>query len=100
MFPLNLNRACMISISAIKKRLKDIIFRKKVIEASLAYDLWSATYDEQTNNPVIYLDDILFSEMISTIGFENKIIVDIGCGTGRHWKKLLDRKPLELIGYD
>jgi len=90
----------MISISAIKKRLRDLILGKKVMDASCAYDLWSVTYDKQTNNPIMFLDDILFNEMISNIKFGNKTVVDIGCGTGRQWELLLAKNPLEIIGYD
>ena len=31
---------------------------------------------------------------------QNKIIVDIGCGTGRHWKKIFEQQPKKLIGFD
>lgn len=74
--------------------------QKKEIEPAEAYDLWSLTYDEQTDNPIVYLDGIVFDEMLAGINIENKIIVDIGCGTGRHWEKMLLKKPLELIGYE
>jgi ubiquinone/menaquinone biosynthesis C-methylase UbiE len=31
---------------------------------------------------------------------KDAIIVDIGCGTGRHWKKIFLKEPQKLIGYD
>jgi ubiquinone/menaquinone biosynthesis C-methylase UbiE len=31
---------------------------------------------------------------------ERKRVVDVGCGTGRHWGKILAREPADLVGYD
>jgi len=84
----------------IKKRLSDFVRPKKEIEPAEAYNLWSSTYDEQTDNPIVFLDKIVFDELLASINIENKIIVDIGCGTGRHWENMLLKKPRELIGYE
>lgn len=90
----------MLAFEKIKRRIKDFFRPRNKIEPAIAYDLWATTYDEQTGNPIIYLVDILFNEMIANTEFENKIIVDIGCGTGRHWKNILARNPSDLIGCD
>ena len=37
---------------------------------------------------------------MSDIDIKNNIIVDIGCGTGRHWKKLLAGNPKKITGFD
>src|SRR4051794_1813306 len=65
-----------------------------------AFDLWSPTYDEQTTNPLVLLDDELSDRLLAAVSLENRVIVDVGCGSGRHWPKLLDRHPARLIGYD
>jgi len=65
-----------------------------------AYDLWSETYDSQPGNLMLDLDEIVFSELLRKINTENKIIADIGCGTGRHWKKIFDKHPKSLTGFD
>lgn len=65
-----------------------------------AYGIWYAFYDDQPDNAVLYLEEKLFSEMIQEVGIKNKNVLDIGCGTGRHWKKILDQKPLKLTGID
>ncbi len=65
-----------------------------------AYDLWSETYDSQPGNLMLDLDEIVFSELVRKINIENKIIADIGCGTGRHWKKIFDKHPKSLTGFD
>ncbi|MBK8550888.1 MAG: hypothetical protein IPL53_07415 [Ignavibacteria bacterium] len=46
-----------------------------------AYKLWSAFYDDQPDNVVLYLEEKLFSEMISQVNFKDKKLLDIGCGT-------------------
>ena len=76
------------------------IHRPKVIGPATAYDLWASSYDEQNDNPLIYLDEMVFTEMLAECRVEGKTVVDVGCGTGRHWSKILDRKPVSLTGYD
>jgi len=70
------------------------------MSAAPAYDLWSRTYDDQPDNPLLFLDDELLDSLLESVDLRAKTIVDVGCGTGRHWRKLLDREPRELIGYD
>ena len=65
-----------------------------------AYDRWAATYDAQADNVVLALESPLFSTLLARVVIEGKIIVDIGCGTGRHWPEILSRAPATLIGVD
>lgn len=65
-----------------------------------AYNLWAQSYDNQPDNLMLALDEEVFSGLINNINIENKIIVDIGCGTGRHWQKISDKKPKKIIGFD
>lgn len=65
-----------------------------------AYNMWAETYDAQPGNLMLDLDEDLFSLMLSKVFVKNKTVVDVGCGTGRHWKKLQDQEPLALYGYD
>ena len=69
-------------------------------EADAAYDLWAADYDSQPGNMMLAWDEEIFSDLLNDMDLKNKIIVDIGCGTGRHWKKIFDRQPKKLIGFD
>ena len=39
----------------IKGKLLKLIQSKNETEPRVAYDLWASTYDEQTNNPLVYL---------------------------------------------
>src|SRR5579859_4377929 len=69
-------------------------------EPAAGYDLWAATYDNQPRNLMFHLDEMLFSDLLARTDLRNKTVVDIGCGTGRHWGKILRQKPAELAGYD
>src|SRR5438270_4798034 len=53
-----------------------------------AYDLWSATYDDEGDNLLVLLDEELFAGLLARIDVRGKRVVDVGCGTGRHWGKL------------
>ena len=83
-----------------KRTLKRLIGWSQEIPPDTGYDLWASSYDEQTNNPIIYLDNIVFHELIDQINIQGKVVVDVGCGTGRHWERILAKGPRELIGYD
>jgi len=83
------------------------IIRKSTLYSSLrekgsveAYDLWSENYDAQPGNLMLDMDEGVFSALLEGIDLENKQIADIGCGTGRHWAKILENKPLYLTGFD
>lgn len=65
-----------------------------------AYDLWAKDYDLQPNNLMLALDEVVFSELLDAIDIKNKTIIDVGCGTGRHWKKIMSKEPDTLTGYD
>jgi ubiquinone/menaquinone biosynthesis C-methylase UbiE len=69
-------------------------------EPEAAYDLWSATYDHQPGNLIMDMDAELFSRFISGLDLRGKVVVDVGCGTGRHWPGILDQAPASLTGYD
>lgn len=65
-----------------------------------AYDIWADNYDNQPGNLMLDLDEQVFSALLHGVDIENKRIADIGCGTGRHWDKLLKANPLSLTGFD
>jgi len=89
-------------IEALKKIIRKNIFPDKVKEkpSEEAYDLWSEDYDFQDGNLMLDMDEILFSGLLSDIDLENKKVADIGCGTGRHWAKMLQYNPASLTGFD
>jgi len=69
-------------------------------EPEKAYDLWAASYDEQPGNLMLDLDKMVLYDLLDDVDLTGKRIADIGCGTGRHWQKLLSYEPELLVGFD
>lgn len=65
-----------------------------------AYDLWAATYDTQPHNLLLAMEQKLFARMLQRVSLHNCNVIDVGCGTGRHWPSLFQQKPARLKGYD
>ncbi|PWT71821.1 MAG: hypothetical protein C5B59_17145 [Bacteroidetes bacterium] len=79
---------------------KALLPKRKETDPETAYNLWSASYDLQPGNLVLDLDEELFSALLNENTLKNKIVADIGCGTGRHWDKIMAKMPKELLGFD
>jgi len=84
----------------LRNQLSSRLFPLKEMEAEDAYNIWSSGYDDQPDNLMLALDEALFTGLIATVDFHNKTIVDVGCGTGRHWEKIYAKQPALIIGYD
>ncbi|MFI5161104.1 MAG: class I SAM-dependent DNA methyltransferase [Sphingobacteriales bacterium] len=89
-------------IPAIKNYISEHLLNRPVAEkpSAEAYDLWSDDYDMQPGNLMLDLDEILFAQFLEKIDLKSKAVADIGCGTGRHWSKMLIQNPLTLTGFD
>ena len=74
--------------------------RQPETEPAEAYDIWAESYDNQPNNLMLALDQALCQELFAQLPLSDSTIVDIGCGTGRHWPDLYSRSPARLSGYD
>src|SRR5579872_6049932 len=86
----------------ILRKIKETLLptHRKVTEPAAAYDIWSQTYDNQPDNLMLALDEGVFSDLFGRVAQAGKVVADIGCGTGRHWEKLLRQAPARLVGYD
>lgn len=76
------------------------LYLKKGKSPAVAYDLWASTYDDQPGSLMMDFDEEIFNTFLQDISVTGKTVVDIGCGTGRHWKELHDKSPKRLVGYD
>jgi ubiquinone/menaquinone biosynthesis C-methylase UbiE len=72
----------------------------EIEDVSKGYDLWSESYDQDTDNLLVLLDESVFAELLERVSIQGRRVVDVGCGTGRHWVRMLAREPAELVGYD
>ena len=88
----------------ILQKVKPLFLKRDAISKTenphVAYNLWAADYDSQPDNMMLAWDEEIFSNLINNLDLRNKIIADIGCGTGRHWNKIFDLHPKRLIGFD
>ena len=82
------------------KNIFHILFPVKETAPARAYDLWAGQYDDQPDNLMLDLDEKLVSSMLSKTDIQSRNVVDVGCGTGRHWPKIIDKSPARLAGYD
>lgn len=89
-------------IAELKNYVKQHLFPSPVKEKGSveAYDIWSKNYDEQPGNLMLDLDEVVFSKLLENLPIHNKKVADIGCGTGRHWQKMLNLRPAKLTGFD
>ena len=74
--------------------------RQPESEPAEAYDIWAQHYDDQPDNLMLALDQTLCQDLLATLSLTARTIVDVGCGTGRHWPALFSRSPARLLGYD
>jgi ubiquinone/menaquinone biosynthesis C-methylase UbiE len=84
----------------VKNYLKNKFFKAKETDPELAYDIWAGSYDAQPDNLMLALDKEVFQSLLNGIELKNKVLADIGCGTGRHWQNLYDSGPQQIIGFD
>ena len=80
--------------------VKRIFKGQKTTEPGAAYNLWAAGYDNQPGNLMLDLDEAITGDFLSQKDITGKVLVDIGCGTGRHWNKIFSKSPGRLVGYD
>jgi ubiquinone/menaquinone biosynthesis C-methylase UbiE len=90
----------MKAVKKFRNQLSSRLFRLKEMEVEDAYNIWSSGYDDQPDNLMLALDEAVFNGLIAEVDFQHKIIADVGCGTGRHWKKIYAKLPARIIGYD
>jgi ubiquinone/menaquinone biosynthesis C-methylase UbiE len=89
-------------INTLKNYIKRHILPSPIIEKNAvdAYDIWAENYDAQPGNLMLDVDEMMFGKLLKQTVIKNKYIADIGCGTGRHWNKVLDLQPKKLTGFD
>lgn len=80
--------------------LHKIFHAQKITEPAPAYDWWAAGYDDQPGNLMLDLDEQVTGAFLENAIIKDKVVVDLGCGTGRHWGKIMALNPARLVGFD
>ncbi len=83
-----------------KHYLTEKLFNSQTTTPETAYNLWAENYDYQPYNLMLSLDEEILTELMSYLDLKNKVIADVGCGTGRHWDNFLHHQPEKLLGFD
>jgi ubiquinone/menaquinone biosynthesis C-methylase UbiE len=86
------------TVRLLRRAARGLVERPR--DPASAYDSWSSVYDGDETNLLVYLDERLFVELLGRVDLRDKVVVDVGCGTGRHWDEILARRPSALVGYD
>jgi ubiquinone/menaquinone biosynthesis C-methylase UbiE len=71
-----------------------------IYTSEAAYNIWAENYDNEQNNLMMYYDKIILTDLIYKINLKEKVILDYGCGTGRHWPEIIKHNPEKIIGCD
>ena len=84
------------------KNIKNIIdkINRKPLEPRKAYDIWSETYDTESDNLVFKLEEEILDSLFKKTDLSGKLVLDYGCGTGRNWERLLSFHPENITGCD
>ena len=82
------------------RRVFQSLGRPADMDPAAGYDLWSSSYDADKDNLLVALDEPMFERILRRLQLRGKHVLDVGCGTGRHWDRVLAREPSALIGYD
>src|ERR1043166_1372557 len=82
------------------KKLINFLRVRRSEPAANAYNKWGQSYDDQPNNLMLALDEELFSRLVPSSIIKGRHVIDIGCGTGRYWHKIISEGPSSLAGYD
>jgi ubiquinone/menaquinone biosynthesis C-methylase UbiE len=90
----------MAILKNLRQYFSKYFFHRRDTDPEAAYNLWAESYGSQPDNLMLALDEEVISGLLNHINIKNKIIADVGCGTGRHWKKILDNEPKKLVGFD
>jgi ubiquinone/menaquinone biosynthesis C-methylase UbiE len=86
---------------SLKEKIKNWYRTEEPVTApEPAYDSWAGSYDQQPDNLMLALETPLFLSLLKDAALEMPRIIDVGCGTGRHWQYLFDLDPGSLTGYD
>ncbi len=78
------------------------VMRKPPVELEPveAYDLWAASYDDSGDNALLHVEASVVDELMERIDIRGKFVLDAGCGTGRRFRRILERRPRLLAGVD
>lgn len=79
--------------------LKHYRQKRSPVQPHEAYELWAPSYDD-ADNIVFAVEETALFPMVDSFDLTKKTFADIGCGTGRHLQRVLDRRADIVVGID
>jgi len=73
--------------------------KQSPVQPHEAYELWAPSYDD-ADNIVFAVEEAALIPLLDSLDFTQKTFADIGCGTGRHLQRVLDRHADIVVGID
>lgn len=74
--------------------------RPRVLAPVEAYERWAATYDAERDSFFLREESSLLRSLLRELPLRGARVLDVGCGTGRHWPELYALEPATLVGAD
>lgn len=88
-------------LQTLRHSLRNMVTRPAVeLDPVKAYDLWAATYDDSADNALLHVEASIVDRLIDIVDFKGKPVLDAGCGTGRHFHRIIKGGPSLLAGID
>ncbi len=82
-------------------RLKRIFSRSpRELDPLEAYELWAETYDDRDGNALLFAEERALASLLDRTLIEGHDVLDAGCGTGRHLKRLHECHPRSISATD
>lgn len=63
-----------------------------------AYELWAESYPAEAHNTLMQIEQDAMLSLLPSL--QNKIVLDLACGTGRYGKIAEEREASQVIGFD
>jgi malonyl-CoA O-methyltransferase len=82
-------------------RLKRFFSRSpRELDPLEAYELWAETYDDRDGNALLFAEERVLASLLDRSLIEGRDVLDAGCGTGRHLKRLQECHPRSVSATD
>jgi malonyl-CoA O-methyltransferase len=70
----------------------------RTLSSLVAYSKWAATYTANAHNPLMAIEQFAILQLLPNL--QNKIVLDLACGTGRYGVIAREQGAAQVIGLD
>lgn len=87
-------------VTTVARAIDDVVRPVPFLSPKDAYRLWAPTYDDQSDNAILQLEEQTVLPIFDDVGLAGRSVIDLGCGTGRHVRHILERGAKQIVGMD